>query len=292
MESRNKIIFKLITCLELLIILLFLIVIYNYRKEIKLLNQELETKEKTNINEYNIGEFDQEIDFYTNIESNLKNLYEEYYTNINTLEKKIQNNETNKKIAYLTFDDGPYDLTQNYLDILKQNNVRGTFFVLGKEGYDETYKRIVREGHTLANHTYHHNITSGLYNSTESFMSQVLNLETYLYNITGYKTSIVRFPGGSSTAKHLKNDIVNELHKKGYNYVDWNSETGDGSSAKLREKGTYQWFLDTIQGKKIIVLLMHDYNTQTYNDLQRIIDHLKANDYIMLPLHNKSVMVN
>ena len=86
-------------------------------------------------------------------------------------------------------------------------------------------------------------------------MSQVLNLETYLYNITGYKTSIVRFPGGSSTAKHLKNDIVNELHKKGYNYVDWNSETGDGSSAKLREKGTYQWFLDTIQGKNIIVLL-------------------------------------
>lgn len=105
-------------------------------------------------------------------------------------------------------------------------------------------------------------------------------LEEYLHDITGYKTSIVRFPGGLSTANNLKNDIVNNLHELGYNYVDWNSETGDGSSAKLAIKGTYQWFLYTIQEKNIIVLLMHDYNTATLNDLPRIINYLKENNYI------------
>lgn len=293
MESRNKIIFRLIVLLELIIVFINLYILYINRKEIKYIKQNLEIEKQNNETTKNdIGSLEKEVEFYTNIEKNLQNLYEEYYQNINLLELKIQRKETNVKIAYLTFDDGPYDLTQKYLDILKTNNVRGTFFVLGKEGYDETYRRIVREGHTLANHTYNHNITTGLYNSPESFMNQVSALEEYLYNITGYKTSIVRFPGGSSTAKEHKQKIVEKLHEKGYNYVDWNSETGDGSSAKLKQKGTYEWFLDTTKGKDIIVLLMHDYNMQTYNDLQRIINYLKENGYIMLPLHNKSVMVN
>lgn len=80
-------------------------------------------------------------------------------------------------------------------------------------------------------------------------MNQVIKLEDYLYNITGHRTSIVRFPGGSPTAKGYKDDIVNKLHERGYNYVDWNCETGDGASAKLAIKGTYQWFLDTTQSK-------------------------------------------
>lgn len=292
MESRNKIIFRLMFSLELILILVILIQIYNQRKEIISLKKQIENINTEELAQYDTTEIDKEIEFYTNIETNIKNLYDEYYTNINLLEQKIQRNETNVKIAYLTFDDGPYGLTEKYLDVLKQHNVRGTFFVLGKDGFDATYKRIVNEGHTLANHTYYHNISTGLYNNTESFMNQVIKLEDYLYNITGHRTSIVRFPGGSPTAKGYKDDIVNKLHERGYNYVDWNCETGDGASAKLAIKGTYQWFLDTTQGKNIIVLLMHDYNTQTFNDLPRIITYLKENNYIMLPLHNKSVMVN
>lgn len=294
MESRNKIIFRIIVLLCLLTIFLFLTNIYILRKDISRLSNELKIQKEKEIGTitYKVEEITNELEFYKNIEENTKKLYDEYYTNINKLEIKINKNETNVKIAYLTFDDGPYGLTTSYLDVLKEHNVRGTFFVLGKEGYDETYRRIVDEGHTLANHTYDHNIRTGLYSSKDSFIGQVKKLEEYLLNITGYKTSIVRFPGGSPTASNLKDDIVNSLHELGYNYVDWNSETGDGASAKLAIKGTYQWFLDTIEGKKIIVLLMHDYNTSTYNDLPRIINHLKENNYILLPLHNKSVMVN
>ena len=123
-----------------------------------------------------------------------------------------------------------------------------------------------------------------------TFIYQVKKLEDYLYDITGYRTSIVRFPGGSPTAGKYKDEIVNRLHEMGYNYVDWTSETGDGSSKKLAEKDTWSWYQDTTRDKNIIVLLMHDYNYSTFNNLQRIIDDLKSRGFIFLPLHNKSVM--
>ncbi|MDE6608589.1 MAG: polysaccharide deacetylase family protein [Lachnospiraceae bacterium] len=60
--------------------------------------------------------------------------------------------------VYLTFDDGPSVYTGEILDILKEYDVKATFFVVGKEGekYEELYKRIVEEGHTLGMHSYSH----------------------------------------------------------------------------------------------------------------------------------------
>lgn len=294
MESGNIKLFKVVLFFQivLIIFLIFFLSIYlNRYFEFKDKLVKLDNKMKDKDIKYNLDDLDKELDFYTNIETNLERLYDDYSSNIALLEKNIQENKTDVKIAYLTFDDGPYSLTERYLDILKQNDVRATFFVLGKKGFDDTYKRIVNEGHTLANHTYYHNISSGLYGSVENFMTQVIDLEKYLVDITGYKTSIVRFPGGSSTAGQLKNQLIDSLHNKGYKYVDWTCETGDGSSAKLAQKGTYQWFIDTLQDQKIMILLMHDYNYSTYNDLPKIIDYLKKNNYLLLPLHNKSVML-
>jgi peptidoglycan/xylan/chitin deacetylase (PgdA/CDA1 family) len=257
-------------------------------------NKELEDRIKTLSfklgDEYDIESIDNEIAIYQDLDKSISDKYEEYYSNIALLEDKINKGESSVKIAYLTFDDGPYDLTYSVLDLLKANNIRATFFVLGKDGVEDRYKRIVDEGHTLANHTYYHNIGRGLYDSADSFIYQVKKLEDYLYDITGYRTSIVRFPGGSPTAGKYKDEIVNRLHEMGYNYVDWTSETGDGSSKKLAEKDTWSWYQDTTRDKNIIVLLMHDYNYSTFNNLQRIIDDLKSRGFIFLPLHNKSVM--
>ena len=121
-------------------------------------------------------------------------------------------------------------------------------------------------------------------------INQVDKLENFLYDITGYKTNLVRFPGGSNQAHGLKTSIIDKLHNKGYKYVDWNCETGDGSDARLKQKDPYTWYKDTCSNKKIIVLLMHDYNYSTYTNLQKIIDDLKSKNYIFLPLNNKSIM--
>ena len=291
MESRNSKVFGLVVIVLVCLICGSLVLFLNIKKSNDSKKSEID-KVNSSISIVDYDSIDKELSFYKNIDSEISKKYDEYYTNISKLEQKIIDGKTNVKIAYLTFDDGPYDLTYKVLDLLKANNVRATFFVLGKDGVEDRYIRIVNEGHTLANHTYYHNIGKGLYNSTEGFMSQVKKLEEYLYGITGYRTTLVRFPGGSPTAGSLKDSIVNELHNNGYKYVDWTSETGDGSSKKLALKSTWDWYRDTTAGKDIIVLLMHDYNYSTFNDLQRIIDDLRSRGFIFLPLHNKSVMAN
>ena len=290
MESRNNKIFRLIIVFLCILIIGLIYLYFYYKSENKNLKYSLSSLESIEIIDYDISLIDKQIEDFKNIDQSIKNKYEEYYSNIALLEQKILNDETDVKIAYLTFDDGPYDLTYQVLDTLKANNIRATFFVLGKTGVEDRYIRIVNEGHTLANHTYYHNISTGLYNSVDSFISQVKKLEDYLYDITGYRTTLVRFPGGSPTAGSLKDDIIEQLHNNGYNYVDWTSETGDGSSKKLAVKDTWSWYQDTTSDKNIIVLLMHDYNYSTFNNLQRIIDDLRNRGFIFLPLHNKSIM--
>ena len=292
MESRNNKIFGLIVTFLSILIIGFAYLYFYYKSENRSLLAKSTSLSLVETQVYDIESIDKQIEDYKNIDEAIRNKYDEYYSNIAKLEEKINRGESSVKIAYLTFDDGPYELTYKVLDTLKANNVRATFFVLGKDGVEDRYKRIVNEGHTLANHTYYHNIGSGLYSSVDSFISQVDKLENYLYDITGYRTTLVRFPGGSATAKDLKDGIVTELHNRGYRYVDWTSETGDGSSKKLAEKDTWAWYQDTTRDKNIIVLLMHDYNYSTYNNLQRIIDDLKARGFIFLPLHNKSIMAN
>ena len=269
MERRDSKLFGTVV-----FILVFLIIFVSFLAFLVVTdNMELEDRIKTLSfkvdDKYDAEPLINDISFYSDMDKRITDKYDEYYSNIALLEDKINRGESSVKIAYLTFDDGPYELTYSVLDLLKANDIRATFFVLGKEGVNDRYLRIVND----------------------SFISQVTMLEDYLYNVTGYRTSIVRFPGGSPTAGVYKDEIVNRLHEMGYNYVDWTSETGDGSSKKLAEKNTWNWYVDTVYGKNIVVLLMHDYNYSTYNNLQAIIDDMRNQGYIFLPLHNKSCMV-
>ena len=86
-----------------------------------------------------------------------------------------------KKKVYLTFDDGPSANTDEILDILRQYDVKATFFVVGKtdEASKEAYRRIVEEGHTLGMHSYSH-VYDLVYSSREEFESDMLKLQSYL----------------------------------------------------------------------------------------------------------------
>ena len=85
--------------------------------------------------------------------------------------------DENKKKVYLTFDDGPSTETEKILDILKENQVKATFFVTGKEdAYSKKmYQRIVKEGHTLAMHSYSH-LYDDIYSSADAFAKDVDSL--------------------------------------------------------------------------------------------------------------------
>ena len=273
----------------------------NNQKEIKDLTKVLNNK-KEEKNNYNIenNDLQEKINHLKNIDEETKQLKQEVFNLAKNLEQDIINKKSTKKIAYLTFDDGPYYLTHKFLDVLKKHNVKATFFTIGsdkKRCYDDRskecyslYKKIVDNGHTIANHTYSHAIWGSLYKSTNNFINQVKKQENLIKEQTGVTTNILRFPGGSSTAGKLKNSIINELRKNNYGWVDWTSQNGDGGSIKSKEQAL-KTFKNSIN-ENIEVVLFHDYNNITLSMLPDAIKYLEDNGYILLPLFYESIMIN
>ena len=103
------------------------------------------------------------------------------------------------KKVYLTFDDGPSIYTKDILDILKRYNVKATFFVTGmnSEQYGDYYQEILDDGHSLGIHTYSH-VYHDIYESLEAFQEDFLKMQDYIYQLTGEKVKLYRFPGGSA----------------------------------------------------------------------------------------------
>lgn len=267
-------------------------------KELQLkLHNETEKQNNSNVENKDLED---KVNLLKNIDEETNKLKQEVFKLAGNLEQDIVNKKSTKKIAYLTFDDGPYYLTHKFLDVLNKYKVKATFFTIGsdkKKCYDNrskecypVYKKIVDNGHTIANHTYSHAIWKGLYKSTNSFINQVKKQENLIKEQTGVITNILRFPGGSSTAGKLKNSIIKELRKNNYGWVDWTSQNGDGGSIKSKDQALTN-FKKTIN-ENIEVVLFHDYNYITLSMLPDAIKYLENKGYILLPLFYESVMIN
>ena len=300
--SLKIVVFVLVASTIVLGIAILLFVKYQDEKETynKLMKELNEQNEILNSIRPTLEEIVTEEEALINIDDQIKDLRSEVYKLTIDLEKAILAGKTKYKIAYLTFDDGPYYLTHDVIAVLKKKRVKATFFTIGldkEKCFDNRsancsimYKKIVDNGHTIANHTYSHLIFSGLYNSVSSFIAQVDKQEKLIKDKTGVKTSIVRFPGGSNTAGYLKNGIISELRKRGYGWVDWSAQDGDGGS--LSDTTTAWNNLAGSINENIEVVLFHDYNRTTYAILPDVIDWLESKNYIILPLTYDSVKVN
>lgn len=218
----------------------------------------------------------------------------------NFAEQTIQNfnniYNSEEKIAYLTFDDGPSrTVTPLILDILKQNEISATFFVLGSRVSlnPDIVKRAYDEGHYIANHSYTHvykNIYSGKeavlgeYNSTEAAIKSALGLEEY-------NSHIFRFPGGSKgggTYGNVKKEAKQFLLDNGVLSLDWNSLTGD-SEGKYTKEALLEHLHYTSEGKgNVVVVLMHDANDKilTAETLQDVINMLRDKGFTFKNLYN------
>ena len=241
-----------------------------------------------------------EIEDIKNIDTLITETKENVFKLASLTEKKIQEGSTNYKIAYITFDDGPYYLTNSVLNVLRNKKVKATFFTIGRgkeacydnKNFDCTtmYAKEAMEGHTVANHTYSHAINWGLYSSTSEFINQINIQDNLIKEKTGIKPNIMRFPGGSGTARGLRDDIINNLRSIGYGWVDWTAQDGDGGSLSSTSQA-WSTFVNSINSG-IEVVLFHDYSNITYSILSDAIDYLESNNYILLPLFYDSVMVN
>ncbi|MCR8643112.1 polysaccharide deacetylase family protein [Paenibacillus sp. N1-5-1-14] len=196
---------------------------------------------------------------------------------------------TGKKIAYLTFDDGPSLTTIQVLDTLKKNNVHATFFVNGNDSAlgIAMYKRMAKEGHAIGNHTYSHHYAA-IYRSPKAYKRDVERLGKLLEQVVGYRPTIMRFPGGSNnTVSHraggpyIMNDITERMLADGYTYFDWNVDSEDASGRKMSSRDIYQSVRYYTAGQRRIIVLMHDApgKQMTAEALPAIINYLRGQGY-------------
>lgn len=196
---------------------------------------------------------------------------------------------TKRKRIYLTFDDGPSANSNRILDILDQYYVKATFFVIGRGDAtsQEIYKRIVDEGHTLGIHSYSH-IYDEIYASKENFVADLEKLQSYLYDVTGVKSMIYRFPGGSSNTISKINieEFISCLDERDIIYYDWNVSSGDASTKQLAKEEIIKNVIKDIPLYDNSVVLLHDAanKTSTVDALPELIESLLALDYDILPL--------
>jgi len=208
----------------------------------------------------------------------------------------INTNDSGKKV-YLTFDDGPSDNTDLILDILAKYKVKATFFVIEKtdQASIDRYKRILSEGHTLAMHSASH-IYTKIYNSMEAYIQDVSEIQNYIFDVTGFKPLIYRFPGGSSNtvSKISIYNCVSYLDGVGITYFDWNISSGDAVSPQLSTENIINNVISGVVQEDNAVVLFHDANNKmtTVEALPSILEQLNGMGAKVLPITDKTTPVH
>ena len=194
---------------------------------------------------------------------------------------------TGEKRVFLTFDDGPTKtVTPLILDVLKQEDVKATFFVLGNnvKNNPDLVKRAFEEGHYIANHGYSHKY-SEIYATPESTLNEYNITEQAIREALGnqsYSSRVFRFPGGSNGGYYNEKKQASKalLKENGVVHLDWNSLSKDAEGANTKEV-LLQNIIDTMGEKDSVVILMHDASDKilTYEMLPDLISMLKEKGY-------------
>jgi len=135
----------------------------------------------------------------------------------------LRRRKGNEKVVALTFDDGPDDVyTPAILDVLKEKQVRATFFLIGNriEQYPEVTRRIINEGHLIGNHTYSHPNTGKPMG--EQLRVEIERMEAALKPFNASTSHLFRPPYGALTAP-----AAQEVGKFGYRLALWSVDSLD-----------------------------------------------------------------
>lgn len=207
-----------------------------------------------------------------------------------TIKQTPVTNINHGKVAYLTFDDGPSKNTEIILDTLAKYNIKATFFVTANQQSDyskKILKRIVEEGHVLANHSYSHDYKK-IYSSLDAFKKDYDKMQDYIYEVTGVRSEIFRFPGGSrnnaspfGTSEKVRAQAIQYLEELGVPYFDWNIDSKDSHAVTVDKKKIIHNVLSNTNDMKVINVLMHDTPTKTTTAeaLPKIIEGLMKQGY-------------
>lgn len=208
------------------------------------------------------------------------------------------------KYVFLTFDDWPSNSTEKILNILKDKDVHGTFFVLGssieKDSKRQEYlKEELKSGNAIANHSYSHDFKKlypGNKLKIDSFMDEFNKTNDIMQSILGgeFDCKVLRMPGGYGTRKYYKDPSLKEfddtLQENGIINVDWNALDGDAEGKPYSTEEMLNYVKKTSKGKNHVVILMHDAagKEKTVEILPQIIDYYKNEGYDFKVIKNTS----
>lgn len=154
---------------------------------------------------------------------------------VNVIKKIGSDKQSNEKVVYLTFDDGPSENTKKIMDILAKYDAKATFFVTGRnQDYNYLIKDAYNAGHTIALHTYSHEYST-VYASVDAYFDDLNKVGQMVKKEIGFVPHYIRFPGGSSNTvsrrycQGIMSTLTKEVVEKGYQYYDWNGDSTDAS---------------------------------------------------------------
>lgn len=187
---------------------------------------------------------------------------------------------TEKKEVALTFDDGPYkESTEKVLNILRNENVKATFFVLGEsvEKNKPTLKKIASEGHSIGLHSFSHPNFHKM--SYKEIKNEIIKNQAIIKDTLGYSPKIIRPPYGIITNNFLNVSIDLDL-----TIYTWSDDSFD-----WKKGNSPQYIVENVL-KKVKpgqIILMHDKSANSSNSIKAlpiIIKKLKSNGYSFVTL--------
>ncbi len=183
----------------------------------------------------------------------------------------IINKKTKIKEIALTFDDGPTEFTPKFLDLLKENQIKATFFCIVKqiEKHPDTFQRIIAEGHRIGNHTFSHSNNSGFL-STSKMIDEIEKCDGVMLEIGNIKTNLYRPPFGVTNP-----NIAKAIKKTNKISIGWNVRSLDTMTDD--EKKIYNRITKNL--KKGSIILLHDTSEKTYNVLVELLLFLEREQY-------------
>ena len=186
--------------------------------------------------------------------------------------------DSKEKVVALSFDAawGNED-TQRILDILKENDVKATFFMTGEwvEKYPEDVKKIAKDGHALGNHSQNHKKMSEI--SAEECKEEIMAVHNKVKELTGVEMEVFRPPYGDYDDK-----LVDVSYEVGYYPIQWSIDSLDWKNYGVNS------IIDTVVNHKALdnggIILMHNGSRYTADALQGVIDGLNKKGYTFVTI--------
>lgn len=190
---------------------------------------------------------------------------------LNYFTKNFNYQKTNEQVIALTFDDGPTEYTLDILAFLKEQEIKATFFCIGKQVdlYPEILKQIYSQGHEIGNHTYHHDQKNGFFDK-HRIAYEIKRCDAIIIQTIGYRPTIFRPPFGVTNP-----NIAKALRVTNHEVIGWNIRSLDTVTKDV------QIIANRVM-KKLKpggIILLHDTSEKTLQVLKIIIPEIKRLNY-------------